>query len=208
MRLLLEQLGAAVCHRLAARSFPWGDAFMPLCARCTGIYCGVFLAFCFFLLKKRMDAGKPFSKAQTWLTALMILPIALDGLGSYLGFWESNQWRRVLSGGLVGAVMPGLLLLAMNVDPVREGNTKPIYEKTRELLLLLAGSAALGPGLYWGLPLAGLLALGSVAGEILLWGGVLRLLLGALFSGRDLPLWRISLTVAFSGLYAMGGLMR
>ncbi len=207
MRLLLEQLGAAVCHRLAVRSFPWREAFMPLCARCTGIYCGVFLAFCFFLLKKRMDAGKPFSKAQTWLTALMILPIALDGLGSYLGFLESNQWRRVLSGGLVGTVMPGLLLLAMNVDPIRK-NTKPIYEKTREMLLLLAGSAALGLGLYLGLPLAGLLALASVAGEILLWGGVLRLLLGTLFGGRDLPLWRISLTVAFLGLYAVGGLMQ
>lgn len=180
---------------------------MPLCARCTGIYCGVFLAFCFFLLKKRMDAGKPFSKAQTWLTACMILPIALDGLGSYLGFWESNSWRRVLSGGLVGAVMPGFLLLAMYIDPVQGGNTKPIYEKTTELLLLLAGSAALGIGLCLGLPLAGLLAVVSVAGEILLWGSILRLLLGTLFGGRNLPLWRISLFAAFAWLLLLGGVL-
>ena len=80
---------------------------MPLCARCTGIYVGVLLAFCFLLLKKRMDAGRPFSKGQAMLTALMILPIGMDGLGSYFGFWESNQLMRVLSGSLVGALSPG-----------------------------------------------------------------------------------------------------
>ncbi len=79
---------------------------MPLCARCTGIYIGVFLAFGFLFLKKRMDAGKPFSKGQAMLTALMILPIGIDGLGSYLGFWESNQLMRVLSGCLVGQLSP------------------------------------------------------------------------------------------------------
>lgn len=107
---------------------------MPLCARCTGIYVGVLLAFCFLLLKRRMDAGRPFSKGQAMLTALMILPIGMDGLGSYFGFWESNQLLRVLSGSLVGAVVPGFLLLAVNFDPV-QGNKQPIYEHTTELLL-------------------------------------------------------------------------
>ena len=69
------------------------------------------------------------------LTALMILPIGIDGLGSYFGFWESNQLLRVLSGSLVGAVVPGFLLLAVNFDPV-QGNKQPIYEHTMELLLL------------------------------------------------------------------------
>lgn len=108
---------------------------MPLCARCTGIYVGVLLAFCFLLLKKRMDAGRPFSKGQAMLTALMILPIGIDGLGSYLGFWESNQLMRVLSGSLVGAVVPGFLLLAVNFDPA-QGSKQPIYAHTTELLLL------------------------------------------------------------------------
>ena len=102
---------------------------MPLCARCTGIYVGVLLAFCFLLLKRRMDAGRPFSKGQAMLTALMILPIGMDGLGSYFGFWESNQLMRVLSGSLVGAVVPGFLLLAVNFDPA-QGNKQPISEHT------------------------------------------------------------------------------
>ena len=92
---------------------------MPLCARCTGIYVGVLLAFCFLLLKRRMDAGRPFSKGQA-----MLLPIGIDGLGSYLGFWESNQLMRVLSGSLVGAVVPGFLLLAVNFDPAQGNNSR------------------------------------------------------------------------------------
>ena len=140
---------------------------MPLCARCTGIYVGVLLAFCFLLLKKRMDAGRPFSKGQAMLTALMILPIGIDGLGSYLGFWESNQLMRVLSGSLVGAVVPGFLLLAVNFDPA-QGNKQPIYAHTTELLLLLLLSAGLGFGLWLGLPLAGVLAVASALGRLCL----------------------------------------
>lgn len=137
------------------------------------------------------------------LTALMILPIGIDGLGSYLGFWESSQLMRVLSGSLVGAVVPGFLLLAVNFDPA-QGNKQPIYEHTTELLLLLLLSAGLG----FGLPLAGVLAVASVLGEILLWGGFAWLLLKNLCGRKRLPFWQISLAAAFLGLYAIGGLMQ
>lgn len=69
---------------------------MPLCARCTGIYVGVLLAFCFLLLKRRMDAGRPFSKGQAMLTALMILPlVGVLAVASVLGeifLWGSFVW--------------------------------------------------------------------------------------------------------------------
>ena len=198
--MFLTRMGSAVCHGMAERSFLWGQGTMPLCARCTGIYVGVLLAFCFLLLKKRMDAGRPFSKGQAMLTALMILPIGIDGLGSYLGFWESNQLMRVLSGSLVGAVVPGFLLLAVNFDPA-QGSKQPIYAHTTELLLLLLLSAGLGFG-------AGVLAVASVLGEILLWGGFVWLLLKNLCGRKRLPFWQISLAAAFLGLYVIGGLMQ
>ena len=105
--MFLTRMGSAVCHRMAERSFLWGQGTMPLCARCTGIYVrGCFWRFAFCVLKKRMDAGRPFSKGQAMLTALMILPIGMDGLGSYFGFWESNQLMRVLSGQSGGGGCP------------------------------------------------------------------------------------------------------
>lgn len=207
MAAFLARMGAAVCHRMAARSFIWGEGTMPLCARCTGLYIGVFLAFCFFFCKRRMAAGKPFSKGQAMLTAGMILPIGVDGVGSYLGFWQSSQCMRVLSGSLVGAVVPGFLLLAVNFNPTQK-NEMPIYEKTTELLLLLAVSAGLGIALWLGLPLKGLLVVFSVMGEILLWGGFVWLILKTLLGKKSIPFWRISLAVAFFGLYAIGGLVQ
>ena len=76
---------------------------------------------------------------------------------------------RVLSGSLVVAVVPGVLLLAVNFGPGQE-NEIPIYENTTELFFLPAVSAGLGVGLWLGLPLAGVLAVVSVLGEVLLWG--------------------------------------
>lgn len=107
----------------------------------------------------------------------------------------------------MGAVVPGFLLLAVNFDPA-QGNKQPIYEHTTELLLLLLLSAGLGFGLWLGLPLAGVLAVASVLGEILLWGGFAWLLLKNLCGRKRLPFWQISLAAAFLGLYAIGGLMQ
>ena len=205
--MFLTRMGSAVCHRMAERSFPWGEWTMPLCARCTGMYLVAFVAFAFFFLKRRMAAGKPFSVGQAALTSLMILPVGIDGVGSYLGIWESSQMMRVLSGSLVGAVAPGLLLLAVNFQPTEE-NKQPVYEKTTELLLLLAISAGLGVCLWAGLPLVSPFAVLSVAGEVLLWGGFFWLLLKNLFGKKRLPFWRISLVAAGLVLFVIGGLVQ
>ena len=102
---------------------------------------------------------------------------------------------------------PGFLLLAVNFDPA-QGNKQPIYAHTTELLLLLLLSAGLGFGLWLGLPLAGVLAVASVLGEIFLWGGFVWLLLKNLCGRKRLPFWQISLAAAFLGLYVIGGLMQ
>lgn len=179
---------------------------MPLCARCTGIYVGVFLAFCYFFQKKRMQGNQPFSMKEGALTALAILLIGADGVGSYLGFWESSQLARVLTGSLVGTVVPAFLLLAVNFDPVGK-NEIPLYEKQWELPLLMLISAAFGLLLWGGLPLQGIGAVLSVMGEVLLWGGLVWLILKNLLGNRSIPYWRISLLVAFVVLFLIGGMV-
>lgn len=201
----LQRVGSAVCHQMAERSFLFDGMQMPLCARCTGIYIGVFFAFCFFFRKKRMQAGRPFSLRQAVITGAAILPVGLDGVGSYLGFWESTQLMRVLTGSLVGAVVPGFLLMAGNFDPKRENRT-PIYEKTAEMFLLLAVSVAFGICLWLGL-LRSVGAVFSAMGEVLLWGGLVWLVLKNLLRDSKIPCWKIALAVSFVGLFMMGGLV-
>lgn len=142
--------------------------------------------------------------AQAILTGLAILPVGIDGVGSYLGFWESSQFMRILSGCLVGAIAPGFLLLAGNFDPKGE-NTAAIYEKNGELLALMGVSAAFGLCLWAGLPFMGIGAVFSIVGEVLLWGGLVWLVLKNL--RKDKPCWGISLLISFGGLFLMGGLV-
>ena len=199
----LERMGSAVCHQMAERSFIWGAGTMPLCARCTGIYMGVFFALCFFLWKKRLDGNKPFTTKQSMLMLLCIVPMAADGFCSYAGLWESNQFLRILTGSLIGAVVPGLLLLAGNFDPVG-GNEKPIYESTKELIFLPAFSAAFGLSIWAGLPLQAIGAVVSIVGEVCLWGSVLWLVLKSLFRKN---LRMLSLVLAFGIIFIVGGLI-
>ena len=202
----MERMGSAVCHQMAERSFIFDGMQMPLCARCTGIYIGAFFAFCFFFLKKRMGNGRPFSVMQALLTGLAVLPVGIDGVGSYLGFWESSQLMRIFSGSLVGAVVPGFLLMAVNMD-TKKRDDAPIYERTAELLLLMILSVGSGLGLYAGMPIGGMAAVLSVAGEVFLWGGVVWLLLKSIGKDKAFPYWRISLFVSAVMLFLMGGLV-
>ena len=199
-------MGSAVCHQMAERSFIYDGMQMPLCARCTGIYTGVFFAFCFFFLKKRITEGNSFSLVQAILTGLAILPVGIDGVGSYLGFWESSQLMRIFSGSLVGAVVPGFLLLAGNFDP-KKGKEQPIYNKTAELLLLMLVSVGSGLCLWAGFPLGGIGASVSVAGEVLLWGGLVWLILKNLLKDKEILCWKISIVISFVGLFVIGGLV-
>ena len=179
---------------------------MPLCARCTGIYIGAFLAFCFFFFRKRMSGNQPFSLKQIILMILCITPLAADGFCSYIGLWESNQFLRILTGSMTGAVIPALFLLAGNYDPV-ETNEKQIYENTKELLFLPLVAVIFGLCLWMELPLQGIGAVVSVFGEIFLWAGVPYLVLKNIFGKKKLPFWGISLTIAFVVLFAVGGLV-
>lgn len=198
------QIGSAVCHQMAERSFMQNGIQMPLCARCTGIYSGAFFAFFYLFWKKRTQADKPFSLPQTMLTAAAILPIGIDGVGSYLGFWESNSFLRILTGSIAGAVVPGFLLLAGNYDPKGE-NKQSVYDGIAEQLFLIGGTVFFGLCLRAGLPLFAIGAVLSIAGEILLWGGVIWLLLQNLPVRKNFPYWRVALPLAAAVLYGIGG---
>ena len=184
----------------------WNEMQMPLCARCTGIYTGAFFAFCFFFLRRRMKGSRPFSMAEAVLTGLAILPVGMDGVGSYLGFWESSQMMRMFSGSLVGAVVPGFLLLAGNYDPARK-REQMIYENKGELIRLLLISVCFGLLLLTAEVFRGVGVVLSVLGEVLLWSGLVWLILKNLGKDRKFPYWCISIAISFAGLFLMGGLI-
>lgn len=70
---------------------------MAYCQRDAAIYTFIFLGgLIFALLRHRL-------KPLPWtLFFLSILPLAVDGLGQMLGFWESTPLSRLITGGLFG----------------------------------------------------------------------------------------------------------
>ncbi|MCA9897152.1 MAG: DUF2085 domain-containing protein [Ardenticatenaceae bacterium] len=147
-----DYVGAALCHRITARSFVINGRQLPLCARCTGMYLGVAITFVALLLARR--------ERRTDLPPLPILLVlvgfigamGIDGVNSYTHFfpnfphvYEPRNWLRLVTGMGTGLAMGLLVFPALMQTLWRNGNGRSIIENGRELLamLLLAGTAVL-----------------------------------------------------------------
>ena len=81
------------CHQIPERSFFIRGKQFPICARCTGILVGYLIGIIYLLVT---------SKYNLILELSLMVPLAIDGIGQYLGFWISNNTRRFLTGILAG----------------------------------------------------------------------------------------------------------
>lgn len=91
------------CHCRDDRSFHWNGKKFPICARCTGILVGnlVFAATVWFYIPEFL-----------W-SALMLLPLMLDGIIQWKTAYESNNLRRALTGVLFGYGLPAAQIRSM-----------------------------------------------------------------------------------------------
>lgn len=90
------------CHQLEWRSFHVHGIQLAVCARCAGIYLGLFLGAAFFIFRPQ-----PVSQ---WMLA-MILLVALDGALNVLGILTTPAVARFLLGlgfGFYGGRILGL----------------------------------------------------------------------------------------------------
>lgn len=99
------ELGGAVyeaystlCHQIAARSFEWWGHPLPLCARCTGLWFGVFLVAA-SKRKQRLSVG-----VGTLLAALLVL----DWLVAQAGASPDLAIERFLT-GIAGGMGVGII---------------------------------------------------------------------------------------------------
>ena len=93
----LKPLLGVTCHRLPHRSFIWAPG---LCARCTFFWIGVSISSLLMFFSKL--------PASILLGLFLIVPMALDGLLQLIGFYESTNIMRLLTGFLAGT---GLCIL-------------------------------------------------------------------------------------------------
>jgi uncharacterized membrane protein len=113
--------GDVLCHEKAERSFFINGNQMPFCSRCTAIWLGFAIGLGFMVFYKIELDEKFFI-----LIVIGFVPIGIDGIGQLLGFWESTNVIRVITGLLIGIVCG--MAIGLIIDEVR---TIRSFKKTK-----------------------------------------------------------------------------
>lgn len=82
-----------LCHRMPERSFFIKGYQLPVCARCTGILIGYILGIIYIIFCNKLGYI---------LELLLMLPMLIDGIGQYRGYFVSTNIRRLITGILAG----------------------------------------------------------------------------------------------------------
>ena len=204
-----DAFGYAVCHRIAERSFHVHERPLPLCARCTGTYLGVWTGLVVFAARGRLRAAR---LPRVRLLAVMLLGVALyglDGLNSYLSLFERysppyapHNTLRLLTGTIFGLALITLVWPVFNSLLWRAPQDAPPVRSWGELAALYALAAGAGALvlLDWP-PLRAALGAISAAGVLLMFGIVgCTLVLGITRRENRAVRWRDLAVPALAGL--------
>ena len=99
------KVGLAFCHRRKDRSFKMSRHTLPLCARCTGLWLGF-----------AMGLSLRFAGLQVppLFAVAFMLPLMIDGLTQLVGYRESTNQLRLLTGVLFG-IATNILFLGIKL---------------------------------------------------------------------------------------------
>jgi uncharacterized membrane protein len=148
---ILHFLGRAICHQLEERSLLISGETLSVCARDTGIYIGIFSTLSYLQTFKRNKAITIPTLRCSFFLLLLLLPMMIDGLGSYTHMFETNNLRRLVSGISFGLVLPYFLYPLLSKKSL-EQMSQPVITQSRDFLFPLLLSITLGGLFYWGQP--------------------------------------------------------
>jgi uncharacterized membrane protein len=140
----LWELGFAICHQRPERLLRFGERALFVCSRDTGLLVSFFsLMLVLSLLRGRDRAGMP-----PWpvlaVGAAGILFVAWDGLTSYLGFRDSTNTLRFLSGFAAGMGLAFPAAALVNDEVFAGDRFKKVGSRPADLAAAgLAGGAVL-----------------------------------------------------------------
>jgi uncharacterized membrane protein len=141
-----DAVGYAVCHRIEDRSFMLGERQLPMCARCSGMYLGAFVALAYQFSLGRLG-GMPSKKVMFFL-AIFLVAFGIDGVNSVAhllpgvtGIYEPQNWLRAVTGAGMGIGMGVMLYPVFNQTLWVQWSDQPAMGSMRRfgIVVLLAG---------------------------------------------------------------------
>ena len=86
-----------ICHRIPERSFFIKGHQFPVCARCTGFYTGLVVYLILNIFYKH-----PYNLNMLFVSMILMIPVAIDGVTQYYGPRESTNNLRFITGFIGG----------------------------------------------------------------------------------------------------------
>jgi uncharacterized membrane protein len=158
MQDFLRFFGHGFCHQIPVRSFESGGLVFSACSRDTGIYLGFFFALlvAFFIYAWRGSRPTELPPLPFLIMlALFIMPMAFDGVSSYLGLRPTTNTIRYITGFLTGTAAASIvtpLLFSLRRDAAPQ---QKIFATLSEVMPHLALTFTLGAVFFFGYPLLG-----------------------------------------------------
>ena len=99
-----------ICHQMDSRSFHIENHPFAVCARCFGVYFGLFLGFVIYPMFRKIEEIEPLPRF--WLFLAMI-PIGIDWALGIFGIWENTHLSRFLTGLILGTACAVFIVPAL-----------------------------------------------------------------------------------------------
>lgn len=131
-------IGSSVCHQISSHSYVLEDVQFPICARCTGLYMGCFIALIYYMTQGK-KSGLP---SRIFLLLLLIFATAwgVDGLNSFISeyierpfLWTTTNTTRLITGFGMGLVLSTALMTLFNLTIWKEPQKKPLLYSVTQL---------------------------------------------------------------------------
>jgi len=116
---IIYKAGSLMCHQQPERSFWLAGHTLAVCARDTGLFAGAFAGATIYALWKRV-------RLPGIVAIISCLPLVIDGGTQLLGFRESTNLLRVITGVMAAlAVLLYLLPKIGSLDSQRSTSHQP-----------------------------------------------------------------------------------